>query len=266
MFFHVYIWAPKIDMGGGLYAWNLNEPTLRERFLDPYFGGRPIMIDGRAVDPSRLDHMKISFTTMRLDIPTSAGGQRKYQSWVTGEDVTERYVTEPPGSRAVAPAPEFPNEEPATAPSAADRVVEICRRFHRSAVVLRKRRNLKPPLTMDDEYDVQYLLHALLSNAFSDVRPEEWTPSYGGNSSRMDFLLHDEEVVVEAKRTRRGLGAKEVTDELIIDSARYAKHPRCKFLVCFVYDPDNVIQNPAALETDLAQLGDMEVRVIVNPQ
>ena len=28
--------------------------------------------------------------------------------------------------------------------------------------------------------------------AFDDIRPEEYTPSYAGGSSRIDFLLKDE--------------------------------------------------------------------------
>jgi REase_DpnII-MboI len=52
---------------------------------------------------------------------------------------------------------------------------------------------------MKDEYDVQDSLHALLKLHFDDVRREEWTPSYAGSQSRMDFLLKREKIVVETK-------------------------------------------------------------------
>lgn len=39
---------------------------------------------------------------------------------------------------------------------------------------------------------------------YSDVRPEERTPSYAGSSSVMDFLLRDDGVAVEVKATRLG--------------------------------------------------------------
>ena len=78
------------------------------------------------------------------------------------------------------------------------------------------------------------LLHALLLLYFDDVRAEEWTPSYAGKSSRMDFLLKNERVVIEVKKTRQGLADKELGDQLIIDVDRYKVHPDCKRLICFV--------------------------------
>lgn len=37
-----------------------------------------------------------------------------------------------------------------------------------------------------------------------DVRAEEWAPSYAATSSRMDFIIERESLVVEVKMTRRG--------------------------------------------------------------
>ena len=61
--------------------------------------------------------------------------------------------------------------------------------FHACANQLKRRHGERETLIIKDEYDVQDLLHALLKLHFSDVRPEEWTPSNAGNSNRMDFLL-----------------------------------------------------------------------------
>ncbi len=96
---------------------------------------------------------------------------------------------------------------------------------------------------------MQDLLHSLLRLHFDDIRPEEWTPSYGGGASRMDFLLKDERIVIEAKMARANHAAKEISEELIIDAARYKTHPDCKTLVCLVYDP-NYIKNPRGVERD----------------
>jgi hypothetical protein len=68
--------------------------------------------------------------------------------------------------------------------------------FHRVAIQLRKRHGSRLTLDVRDEYDVQDLLHALLRLYFDDIRPEEWTPSYASGSSKMDFLLKKEQVVV----------------------------------------------------------------------
>jgi hypothetical protein len=110
------------------------------------------------------------------------------------------------------------------------------------------------------------LLHALLFIDFEDIRTEEWTPSYAGSSSRMDFLLKNEKIVIETKKTRKGLGSKEVGEELIIDIEKYQNHPDCKTLVCFVYDPEGRIPNPKGIENDLNRTeDDLTVKVIIAP-
>jgi hypothetical protein len=143
----------------------------------------------------------------------------------------------------------------------------ICSRFHAVARQLRSRHDTRPTLEVEDEYDVQDLLHALLRVNFKDIRPEEWTPSYAGASSRMDFLLKDEQVVVEVKKTRKSLKEREVGDQLIIDIARYEAHPDCKMLVCFVYDPDGWVGNPTAIKSDLEKSSDaFQVKVFIYPE
>ena len=145
-------------------------------------------------------------------------------------------------------------------------IERLLNRLHTVARQLRQRHSNREALDLKDEYDVQDLLHSLLRIFFQDIRPEEWTPSYAGNSSWMDFLLHCEEIVIEAKMTRKNLADKEVVDQLVVDIARYREHPRCKTLVCFVYDPDGYIRNPAAIVSDLEKSGDLAVRVFIKPE
>ncbi|MBN2583095.1 MAG: hypothetical protein JXL80_08505 [Planctomycetes bacterium] len=106
-----------------------------------------------------------------------------------------------------------------------ERVRRLCTRFHLVCRQLRQRHQNRAALQVEDEYDVQDLLHALLKTEFDDVRSEEWTPSYAGKSSRMDFLLKDHGIVIETKKTRDGLADREVGSQLIDDIARYASHP-----------------------------------------
>lgn len=128
----------------------------------------------------------------------------------------------------------------------------LCRRFPLFAREIAQRHHSRPGFDIKDEYDVQDAIHALLRLHFDDVRPEEYVPSYGGSRTRLDFLLKRERTVVETKMTRDGLGQRRLVEELTIDKAHYRKHPDCEVLVCFVYDPDGRVDNPAALETDLA--------------
>jgi hypothetical protein len=115
-----------------------------------------------------------------------------------------------------------------------------------------------------DEYDLQDAVHAALRLVFDDVRPEEWTPSYAGRSSRVDFLLKDERTVVETKMTRDGLHERKLGDELIQDIARYQAHPDCEALAILVFDRLGKIKNPRGLERDLSGLhGDLLVQVVI---
>ena len=46
----------------------------------------------------------------------------------------------------------------------------------------------------------------------------------------MDFLVKEEQIVIETKHNRKNLLEKQITEELVIDIARYSSHPDCKRL------------------------------------
>lgn len=146
-------------------------------------------------------------------------------------------------------------------------IERLCLRFHAAARQLQSRHAGRTTLTIEDEYDVQDLLHAILRLHFDDIREEEWTPSYAGAASRVDFLLKAEQIVIEVKKTRSSMTSRKLGEELIVDRARYERHPDCKMLVCFVYDPEGRIGNPVGIERDLEEHGGkLKVRVIIAPR
>ncbi len=146
-------------------------------------------------------------------------------------------------------------------------LTKIFSKFHVVARQLRNRYNGRSTLDIEDEYDVQNLLHCLLRIDFDDIRPEETTPSYAGGSKRIDFLLKNEKIMVEVKKTRKNLSDKEVGQELLIDISTYTSHPDCEQLYCFVYDPEGRISNPAGLINDLEKKSsvDLLVKVFIEP-
>src|SRR5487761_1278429 len=132
---------------------------------------------------------------------------------------------------------------------------------------LTHRRRGAVPLTFSSEYDVQDLLHALLRPWVADIRPEEFTPSYAGSGTRMDFLLPAHKTVIELKFVRDAAHAKRVGDELIVDVDHDRKHPDCDTLWCIIYDPEHLIRNPGGLK-DLegdrsSKDGTVSVKVLV---
>ncbi|MFB1117561.1 transposase [Dickeya dadantii] len=133
---------------------------------------------------------------------------------------------------------------------------------------LTHRRKGSQTLTFNNEYDVQDLLHSLLRPWIQDIRPEEFTPSYAGSSTRMDFLLPVHKLVLETKIVRDRSHAKKIGDELIIDIEHYRRHSDCKNLWCVIYDPNQYITNSQGLKKDLegersSKDGEVTVKVYV---
>lgn len=148
-----------------------------------------------------------------------------------------------------------------------DIIIRILRKFHNMARQLRRRYDDRGTIIITDEYDVQDILHSILNLIFDDVRSEEYSPSYAGGSSRIDFLVKKEKVIIEVKMTNKTLKDKKIGEQLLIDIGRYKIHPDCKYLICFIYDPDGFLRNPSGLETDLTGKRDcIDVITIVNPK
>lgn len=146
-----------------------------------------------------------------------------------------------------------------------DKVKLLCFRFHKVARSLRNRHAGRDSLIISDEYDVQDLFGSLLKIFFDDVRREEYVPSYAGGASRTDFLLPDAGIVVEIKKTRDSMKDSDLGDQLIIDLERYRAHPQCSYIVCFVYDPDELLNNPEGVMGDLNRIHENEALVVIEP-
>jgi len=150
---------------------------------------------------------------------------------------------------------------------AADLVERICRRFPVFTAQLRERHDGRDTLVVDDEYDVQDALHAVLRLHFADVRDEEWGPSHAATSTRLDLLLKGERIVIETKMTRPNLSQRKLLEEIAVDKERYRSHPDCGEVVFFVFDPGGYLRNPIALENDASEtIGTTRCRVIVAPR
>jgi hypothetical protein len=135
-------------------------------------------------------------------------------------------------------------------------VKSLCARFHLVARQLRLRGEYRATLDVEDEFDVQDLIHALLRLHFDDVATTEWVPSYANGAPRIIFLLNDGRLAVAVKKTRTGLNAKDLADQLRLDIEHCRTLKRCSTLLCFVYDPEGRIGNPRGLEADLMSISD----------
>jgi hypothetical protein len=198
-----------------------------------------------------------------MDAPSSALSDN-YTKW---KDARERVVNAleenglryyrcgrllPTGEQPASPEPTRATLRPAEdslKPSGIAELLEILIKGLRKAMYpLARRRKGAQTLSFSSEYDVQDLLHTLLRPWVADIRPEEFTPSYAGSSTRMDFLLPKYKIVVELKFVRDSGHARKIGDELIVDIEHYRRHPDCEELWCVVYDQDHLLSNGAALQ------------------
>ncbi|HEX8003570.1 MAG TPA: hypothetical protein VF519_12825 [Mycobacteriales bacterium] len=146
-----------------------------------------------------------------------------------------------------------------------DELSAMFRRLPEFLDVLRAHGNDRvPPPDLQNEADLQALVHALLRVRFGDVRAEDPVPQYAGRSTRTDFLLREAGVLVETKFTRTGLRDKQLGDELLQDLGRYPRHPDCRAIFVLIYDPARQVLSPDALEADLSSdKADLPIRAIV---
>lgn len=184
---------------------------------------------------------------------------------------TTQEVPVPPSPVQQHPVPSIPASASGdSSPHAAnplDLCRRLCHRFHAIARQLRLRGEYRATVAIEDEIDVQDLLHALLRVQFDDIGTDEWTPGYSNNAPRTTFLLDHDRLAVVVKKTRPGLSAKDLAEQLRLDIERYRTRERCIALFCFVYDPEGRIGNPRGLEQDLATVTDhFTVDVLVAPK
>lgn len=263
--FHVEIWpeSTRQQTQRELYAFNLSDEALRQRFIDPYDYGRPITSGGRTLPGGDISYLKVFESDSELDEPAIRHTFREYENIRAQREVTDAWITGAPGNKSVQPA--VTRDSLVAAPGAVDQIERLCRNFGRVARQLTRRHSNRSTLEITDEYDVQDLLHALLLTLFDDVRDETWQPHYLGRSTRVDLRLPAPGIIVEAKFARAGHADREIGDELAEDVSRYgsaqAAHA-APTLVCFVYDPQHIVANARGLERDLAATSHDRLRVV----
>ncbi len=145
-----------------------------------------------------------------------------------------------------------------------DLLVSMLRRVPLAARPLILRRRSRRAFPLDDEYDLQDIVEAVLRLTYADVRPEERTPSSAGSSSQLDFLVRGERCAVEVKVTKPGRAEKQIKPEILVDINDYQGHPNVDTLIVAVYDLSSTFSNPSGFESDLSgRHNDLEVTVVV---
>ncbi|URR34528.1 hypothetical protein NBE99_07690 [Thermosynechococcus sp. HN-54] len=144
------------------------------------------------------------------------------------------------------------------------KIIILCKNFHSKA-------HSQLPSSFKEQH-VQDVLEKLLKDTFpnSNIKREHVVPRpYPNGWSKIDFILKCKACGIEVKITSNGKkpsdNAKEIFNELAEDIEGYRPLMRdVKYLIFFIYDPYNKLQNPCGFENDLSgDRGGFEVITIV---
>lgn len=149
-------------------------------------------------------------------------------------------------------------------------IENVCNKFHLFVKNLHEIHHANQeikPITVSNEYDVQHLLQSILSLFFDDIRPEEPGKKRAGSSSRADFWLFQEKILIECKYIKNGFTNEKLKGQLDRDVLDYQTKDECRAVVFFIYDPISVIDNPRGFETDYnrIQIKPFGIKTLIRP-
>lgn len=101
---------------------------------------------------------------------------------------------------------------------------------------LSQRRQDRAVFTLEDEYDVQDFVAALLVPFFPNLTREEPTRRVGIVSSRIDLFIRELETAIEIKVARGTPDLRRIDHQLKEDIESWGLEGICKHLFCFVFD------------------------------
>lgn len=104
--------------------------------------------------------------------------------------------------------------------------------------IITNRRSNHPNFKIEDEYDVQDILYVILKSFFPNLRDEDPIPKVGGKSTKIDLILREEGILVEAKMIKaKDSNETHFIEQLKVDFESYHECKWLRKLFCFVYDP-----------------------------
>ena len=115
-------------------------------------------------------------------------------------------------------------------------------------------------IAIQNEYDVQHILYALLKPLFPEARTE--VPEDTGFSMvRTDIWIKELSAVIEIKCSRDSMTVKKLTEEIAADMVHY----QAGHIFFFLYDKNKIIDNPYALKTTYQKMMDgKHIHIIIH--
>lgn len=227
---------------------DLTKEQLRTEIVEPWHQGKSFVVAGTIVkERSAVSEIRISRTDQPKQYYADEHDQRMRASGIAdlatnrshlpisrGTDLTHELLFKELSGNAVAPDVGL--------------LLRLCRRLPEAARILGNRKRARPAFALNDEYDAQDLLHALVRGTFKYAVVEEPIGIVGGGpSSRADLALEDLGAIVELKFARGPGDQDRMVKEFAEDLLLYTKWaPLQTFIFVVVNSRD--LRDPEALE------------------
>ena len=112
-------------------------------------------------------------------------------------------------------------------------------------------RRSKTSLVLDSEAAVQDAVYLMLRPWIPDLVSEDPGSREGNRFTIKDFLSKSAKTVIEIKYVRDAAHGKSISSEMHDDIEMYRHHPACVNIIFFVYDPNALIPDRAALQRQI---------------
>ena len=127
-------------------------------------------------------------------------------------------------------------------------ILHLCERLPLVARLLASRKRAKAAYEIDDEYDVQDLLHAVIRGYLKYSVDEEPLGKVGGvRSARADIAIADLGILIELKYVSGPTDQQRLVEEFAQDLLLYSAWPPLKTFVYLVYNASD-LRDPEALQ------------------
>ena len=220
---------------------DLTFAELEHTILTPWRVGRPFTVSGTLVQStSSLKEIKITQT----DQP-----KQHYADWHNRE-MSAAGIADMATDRRVLPLEKgrdwtydllFSGAGGHTPEPDVAMVERLCSRLPQAARTLAHRGRSKPPFLIEDEYDVQDLLHATLRAYLKySVQEDPMTKVAGAKAGRADISIEELGVLIEVKFVRGPQDQKRLFEEHSQDLLLYTKWSHLKRLILLIYKSDDL--------------------------
>jgi hypothetical protein len=235
----------------------VNDLTFEELYnqiIAPWHQQRRFSISGLVVDREQIEEIRIAYTPHPMshyaEEMLDRGAEMAKAGFFVPSLILGRYDEYAPFSSGKDYTNELLFQNLKVSPPSADTqlILTLCQRIPYTARILATRsRKGKAAYTIEDEYDVQDLLHGLIRAYMKYSIQEESLGKIAGSSSRADIAVEDLGILVEVKYVHGPNDQVRIFKELSSDQELYVKWEPLKALICLIYNSGD-LRDPESME------------------